>query len=100
MHIGCNNFADKVCWIDNLNDFAQQTTAQYVSWHRYGNSGCSKKTTLRTLLADPVPNDPAKGYDWVDRLARDLPPTKQQVCRNVWKIIPKNHFYQFFIEKL
>lgn len=40
---------------------------RYVSFHRYGNSGCSKYTNARTLLSDPDWN--SGDFEFIARLA-------------------------------
>eukprot|EP00124_Ichthyophonus_hoferi_P000613 Ihof_evm6s24 gene=Ihof_evmTU6s24 len=78
---GCNTFASKKCWVQYLGDFAAKTSdnTKYISWHRYGNSGCSKKTTIRTLLNDPIADDERKGYGWLSDLNEDLPNGKELI---------------------
>lgn len=55
---GCNTFSEKECWQGYLSDYAQRTGDQYkyISYHRYGNSGCASATNFETLLGDPDPN--------------------------------------------
>jgi len=65
---GCNTFkgANAVCWQDDLKSFVDDTDSQthYVSFHRYGNSGCSKYTDASTLLGDPDWN--SGDFDFLD----------------------------------
>eukprot|EP00123_Amoebidium_parasiticum_P016679 comp23542_c2_seq1/m.39707 comp23542_c2_seq1/g.39707 ORF comp23542_c2_seq1/g.39707 comp23542_c2_seq1/m.39707 type:complete len:810 (-) comp23542_c2_seq1:369-2798(-) len=81
---GCNTKAlsktPLPCWDMYLGEFANKTSSstKFVSWHRYGNSGCSTKTDLRTLLNDPMDSSPgteAQSFDWLDRVQRDISPS-------------------------
>lgn len=102
---GCNTFAGKVCWQDDLDNFAkvckslakrdcgivlntrdtymclQVTTSntRYISFHRYGNSGCSKYTNARTLLSDPDWN--SGDFEFIARLAPSIEAEGKQL---VW----------------
>lgn len=69
---GCNTFKEKVCWQPKLLDFAQRSSKlfKYVTYHRYGNSGCSSSTNHETLLGDPDPN--TGDFKWVEDLVPKL----------------------------
>lgn len=41
---------------------------------RYGASGCSRFTGLRTVLADPMPGEPKTQYGWVRDLVEQVAP--------------------------
>lgn len=75
---GCNTFpvGQLPCWQSDLPKFAAATgpRTEYVSYHRYGNSGCSKMSNLRTLMNDPIPGDQTKSYDWLDRVITEMEP--------------------------
>lgn len=82
---GCNSFPEGLlpCWQMNLPRFAAETS-QYttsVSWHRYGNSGCSSKSDMRTLLSEPPNDDSIKGFAWLDSVQEQLEAlNKTQTC--------------------
>eukprot|EP00123_Amoebidium_parasiticum_P009731 comp19674_c0_seq1/m.23327 comp19674_c0_seq1/g.23327 ORF comp19674_c0_seq1/g.23327 comp19674_c0_seq1/m.23327 type:complete len:656 (-) comp19674_c0_seq1:428-2395(-) len=75
---GCNTFPKGAlpCWQMVLPAFANETSnyTHFIAWHRYGNSGCSLKNNLRTLLADPIPGDETKSYDWLESVENHITP--------------------------
>lgn len=82
---GCNSFPVGLlpCWQMDLPRFAAETS-QYtdsLSWHRYGNSGCSTKSGLRSLMADPPNDDSIKGLSWLDAVHDQIEAlNKTQTC--------------------
>eukprot|EP00122_Pirum_gemmata_P001122 Pgem_evm1s1003 len=73
---GCNTWPQARqkghCWIDDFFTFAKNTPSYVhsIGYHRYGQSGCSSKTNVETLMRDP---DPAEGhYKWLDDLVPQL----------------------------
>eukprot|EP00121_Abeoforma_whisleri_P016101 Awhi_evm1s14792 len=73
---GCNTNPKKDCWNKNLYNFATKTRVKDISFHRYGQSGCSQYSTMESLLGDPDPI--TQDYEFENELAKNLAPLNKK----------------------